>query len=268
MNNSNIKQIQTDSKLVSVFLPPSASTSQENFVTITESTTSDFQTEKQTKQKKSTIQAVSVTTLQNYEPSTMLLQPITTMARLSSLIPKMTFYPSESKTEQSKESPPGSTEIKTIRISKTSTATKMTIENHETSTMIDKPITTISIPSSTRQDKSSAFSRLDNIKSTKLLFISTLKPLAPNTVPDIQTKSTKGTQTDSSDSRTKKAISTQTLGTSKTATASIKYFLHFTTSRYKQIKNVHGERFILYPFVFFSIICLSFYHGPCRYDGT
>ena len=234
-NKSNIKQIQTDLKLATVFLPPSASSSQENFVTISESTTSDFQTEKQTKQKQSTIQTVSMTTLQNYEPSTMLNQPITTMAIINTPIPKMTFYTSESKTELSKESPTGSTEIKTktttynssFGISNTSTATIMTLENHETSTMLVKPITTISIPSSTRQDKSSAFSSLDNMKSTKLLILTTPKPLAPNiTVSDIQT------QTESTDRRTKKAISTQTLGTSKTSTATRKYFLHFTTSGY------------------------------------
>ena len=112
--------------------------------------------------------------------------------------------------------------------------------------MIDTHITTISAPSSSRQEKSSAFSSLNNIKSTKLLFLTTPKPLAPNTVPDIQTLSPKGAQTESTDSRTKKAISTQTLGTSKTVTASIKYFLHFTTSGYKLIKNVQGERIELY----------------------
>jgi hypothetical protein len=246
-NNSNIKHIQTDSKVATVFLSPSASSSQENFVTITESTTSHFQAEKQTKQKQSTIQAVSMTTLQNYEPSTMLLQPITTMAMLRTLTPKMTFNPSESKTELSKENTIRSTEIKTISISKTSTATKMTLETHETSTMIDTHITSISAPSSPRQDKSFAFSRLDNIKSTKMRFLTTPKP---NTVPDIQAKSTNGAQNESTDNRTKKAISIQTLGTSKTA-ASIEYFLHFTTNGYKQIKNVHGERIKLYKLLKF-----------------
>ena len=70
--------------------------------------------------------------------------------------------------------------------------------------------------------------------------------MVPNTLSDFQTKTTKGTQTESTDGRTKKAISTQTLGTSKTSTATRKYFLHFTTSGYKQNKKVHGERIELY----------------------
>ena len=50
-NNSNIEQIQTDSKFGTVILPPNASSSQGTFVTISELTPRDFQTEKQTKRK-------------------------------------------------------------------------------------------------------------------------------------------------------------------------------------------------------------------------
>jgi penicillin V acylase-like amidase (Ntn superfamily) len=73
-NNLNIEQIQTDSKLATLFLPPNASSSQERFVTISESTRSDFQSEKQTKKKISTIQTFITTTLKNYETSKMPVQ--------------------------------------------------------------------------------------------------------------------------------------------------------------------------------------------------
>ena len=78
-NNSNIKQIQTDSKLATVILPPNASSSQERFVTISESTRSNVQSEKQTKQKRSTVQKFLTTTLKNYETSKLPVQLITTM---------------------------------------------------------------------------------------------------------------------------------------------------------------------------------------------
>ena len=92
-------------------------------------------------------------------------------------------------------------------------------------------------PLEDKEDKSSAFSSLNNIQSTRQLFLTSISYKSRTEIP-------KGTQTESSDSRTEKPISI--FSTSKTSTVTRKYFLHFTTSGYENLKKVHGETIELY----------------------